>query len=55
MRKEERRIGAQERAELRQSRSDEEQLKVLEGRGHGNCAEVERLRKRIQVRKKMQG
>lgn len=46
-RKFEKRLGAEERAEARQSRSDEEQLDLLESRGHGHCGEAQTLRLKI--------
>ena len=40
---------AQERLEAREARSDEDQLKRLISKGHGNCAEAEALRIRLSM------
>lgn len=46
-RKFEKQLGAIERAEARQSRSDAEQLAALEARGHGHCGEAISLREKL--------
>lgn len=43
----ERKLGAEERAEARQGRSDEEQLALLQSRGHGHCGEAVMLRNKL--------
>ncbi len=47
-RKEEKRIDAQQRAEIRATRSPKQQLERLEQRGHGHCKEAKRLRESLQ-------
>jgi len=39
--------GAQARIDERSKRDDAEQLAYLEHRGHGHCAEAQRLRERM--------
>ena len=46
-RKQARRLAAEERQAARDARTDEEQLKSLERRGHGHCKEAQRLRERL--------
>lgn len=43
-RREQRKQEAKERQEARERRSDAQQIKVLERRGHGHCKEAKRLR-----------
>ena len=43
------RIEAQRRHDMRNRRSDREQLELLEERGHGHCEEARRLWRAIQV------
>ncbi len=43
-----RRENAQNLAALRATRSDAQQLKMLEGASYGHCKEAKRLRKRIE-------
>lgn len=42
---------AKVRLYARQTRSDEQQLRMLEDRGHGHCKEAQRLRDRIEAPK----
>lgn len=46
----EKKLGATERAEARQSRSDADQLALLESRGHGHCGEAVALRAKLEVK-----